>query len=220
MIHTEIVLPVELITHPDLKPQALRLIAYILSRTEESDRSFDLKTSEWARDLNCAASTIRRWIGKLVELGVVVAKGIAGRVKQYLLNGLPRCPPPLKLRRDADPCLSKERDIDLTAFNESLSEPQKREIVLRVWEQVVSETGLNEATQHNIQRADKLYREELRIMRKERQESELFAKAAHKEMVSETSASAGGPPGMESISGPRKESSSRRLSSEQKFSAV
>lgn len=53
---------------------------------------------------------------------------------------------------------------DLKAFNESLSEAKKREIVLRVWEQVVNETGLNTATQHNIQLADKLYREELGIM--------------------------------------------------------
>lgn len=162
MSHT-VAIPVELFNNPEITPQAYRLIAFILHKAEEVEHNFELHTKAWAETLNCAPSTLRRWIKYLAERGYLVYQKTFGRAKQFkvVLGKLaasfappPKCESPRKETK-----LEPEPDFKL--LHERLSPQEKRTLIGRVHERLSRMVGTIERTYEHEQLANEIYKREL-----------------------------------------------------------
>ena len=156
-MHYTVSIPVELFNNPEIPPQAFRLIAYILYKAETLEQNFELRTKEWAQTLNCAPSTVRRWIKYLSERGYVVYESTKKRFKQFKVV----------LQKLSDsfspevPAEKKPQTADYEKLHESLSPETRQRLIRRVHERLAERVGtINHSLEHETL-ANELYKEEL-----------------------------------------------------------
>ena len=171
--------PTNLITDKNLTPQAFRIIVYILAKKEEAQESFELHTKEWAQDLNCAPSTIRRWVNYLCEQGFLVLQEVKKRIKHFVLKlgrgkaakdsgshtkcGMTVGHDAKTIEHEAPP-KQLPSESEIRAIDQSITKTKRQVMVNRIWSQVSEITGTWQPIDENKRLLQHYYRQELSNM--------------------------------------------------------
>jgi len=82
LMQATVILPVSIFDNSkELRAQGIALLAYISSQVKPGEDCVDIKTKDYAQALGVSVSTLRRWIKKLEELGILVFEKIKKDVR-------------------------------------------------------------------------------------------------------------------------------------------